>query len=392
MPARNTPEVADVTTANALQGGQMLTDMIANANTLRHDEWAEWDLALVDVARERLNAVMDLKTMGQTVNLRGLGTTLSFYERSSDMLKADVSLDGMTKANADKLTFDEVGVPVPIHHKDFPIGIRQLEASRTRGEPLSTTQVRVATRLVADSLESALMNGIPGFNVSGHSSYGYTTHPDRNTVTLSGTGWATESGRNITGDIEKMLAASYADNYYGPYYLYVAQNIWAAIQGDYSAEKAGTFKQRIEAYSEIMDVKSGDYLPDGEVVLVQMTSDVVDLAIGQDIVAIEYNYNPMQTEFKVVFRDGGPRQVRPQRKQRDRSWLRLNPRNRGASPPRWSPKLWSPKLWSPKLWSPKLWSPKLWSPKLWSPKLWNPAGAKSAIGCWENIGRLPANC
>ena len=50
MPASNTPEVAEVTTANALQrGGQMVSEMIGNANTLRHDEWAEWDIALVDV-------------------------------------------------------------------------------------------------------------------------------------------------------------------------------------------------------------------------------------------------------------------------------------------------------------------------------------------------------
>ena len=298
MPAR-TPEVADVTTANALQGGQMLTDMIANANTLRHDEWAEWDLALVDVARERLNGIADLRAQGLVTNLRGLGTTMSFYERTGDMLAAEVSLDGITKSNADRLTFDQVGVPVPLFHKDFSIGIRLLEASRTRGESLSTTQVRVATRLVADGLESALFNGIPGFNVDGSQVYGYTTHPSRNTVTLAGSGWTTAAGRDVTGDVGKMLDAAYGDNYFGPFYLYVAKNVWAAIQQDYSAEKAGTFKNRIEAFPDIMMVRAGDWLPAGNVVLVQMTSDVVDLAIGQDIVAIEHMYNGMETVFKV---------------------------------------------------------------------------------------------
>ena len=299
MPANNT-EVAEVTTANAIQGGSgMLTDLIGNANTLRHDEWAEWDTALVDVARERLNAVADLRSRGLVTNLRGLGTTKSFYEQSSDMLAAEVSLDGETKSNADRLTFSEVGVPVPLFHKDFRIGLRQLEASRTRGEPLSTTQVRVATRLVSDALESAVFNGVPGLTVDGMKLYGYTTHPDRNTVSLAGSGWATESGRDVTGDVSKLLAAAYADNYFGPFYLYVAKNVWAAIQGDYAAEKTGTFMQRIEQYSDIMAVKAGDFLPASNVVLVQMTSDVVDIAVGQDIVAVESDYTRFHTDFKV---------------------------------------------------------------------------------------------
>ena len=104
----------------------------------------------------------------------------------------------------------------------------------------------------------------------------------------------------MTGDVGKMLAAAYGDNYFGPFYLYVAKNVWAAIQQDYSSEKAGTFKQRIEDFSDIMmpfEQATGCRLAMS--CLVQMTSDVVDLAIGQDIVAIEHMYNGMQTVFKV---------------------------------------------------------------------------------------------
>ena len=165
--------------------------------------------------------------------------------------------------------------------KDWSLNRRQLEASRTRGEPLSTSQIAIATRIVADSLEDALFNGVTNLVVDGRQIYGYTNHPGRNTVSLSGSGWATVAGRDIIGDTKNMLQAAYDDNRFGPFTMYVAKDIWAEIQMDYSTEKGdATFMERILAFSDISSVKAGDSLPEGNVVLVQMTEDVVGFGCG----------------------------------------------------------------------------------------------------------------
>ena len=270
------------------------------STTLRHEEHILYDDALLKIVRQRLNGIEDLRAMGLTKKIGNLGITLSKYERLGDMTAATVSMDGVTKAQKDRVTYDEVGVPIPIFHEEWSLNIRQLMASRNRGEALDTTQTEIAARLVADRMEQVLYLGLPDLIVDGKQIYGYTNHPNRNTFTLSGSGWAVSAGRDIIGDTERMLNALYADNRFGPFVMYVAKDLWSTIQKDYNDVKGEkTYKERIEAFAGISQVKHGDFLPAGNVVVVQLTSDVVDLAVAQDIVNIEWQTNPMQTEYKV---------------------------------------------------------------------------------------------
>ena len=289
-----------ITSANTAGVDVLSGEIITNSSTLRHEEYLRYDKKLVDIARQRLNGIADLQRAGLVVNLGSLGVMLSMYERVGDMTKASINMEGMTAGDNDRVTFDTVGVPIPIFSKDWSINKRQLEASRTRGESLSTTQLAIATRLVSDSLEDCLFNGISNLVVDGRKVFGYTTHPDRNTVTLSGKGWSVATGRDIIGDTKNMLDSAYQANFFGQFTMYVAKDIWAEIQLDYSNTKGDkTYKERIEAFADIKEVKPADSLPAGNVVLVQLTEDVVDLAVAQDIVNIEWTNNPMQSLFKV---------------------------------------------------------------------------------------------
>lgn len=285
--------------ANANDAGTNVLDaFVSNHNTLRHEEYLRYDEKLVNVARQRLNGITDLQSAGLIVPLGGLGIMLSNWERAGDMTAAVANMDGMTEGQKDRLTFDEVGVPIPIFSKDWALNKRQLEASRTRGEPLSTAQVAIATRIVADKLEDVLFNGLAQLKVDGKMIYGYTNYPDRNTVEL-GQSWATD-GSTIINDTKNMLQAAYNDNRFGPFTMYVAKDIWAEIQMDYSDQKGDkTYMERITAFADISSVKAGDSLKNGNVLLVQMTDDVVDIAVAQDIVNIEWTNNPMQTMYKV---------------------------------------------------------------------------------------------
>lgn len=274
--------------------------LVSNATTLRHEEGKVYDDALIEISRLRLNGIEDLRKRGLIKPLGGLGTILSMYERVGEMTGAVIDMDGRTGSNNDRITFDEVGVPIPIFHKEWNLGERVVLASRQRGEPLDTTQMRMASRVVLEAMEDSLFNGIPGLIVSGLSIYGYTTHPSRNPYTLTAD-WTADPGTDIIPDVKAMLQLLLDAKKYGPYILYVAKDIMINLESDYSATKGTeTIKDRILRFQDISEVKGADFLADGEVLLIQMDRETVDLAVAQDIRNLTWNIHPMQTEYMVL--------------------------------------------------------------------------------------------
>ena len=192
---------------------------------LNKDEWIQFDQVVIDVARQRLNGVADVINAGLTFGLEdALGVTQVEWEVMSDMTAAQHSMDGITRGERDRVDFTLKNLPVYITHKDFGLSLRHLRASRRMGQPLDTTQAAIAARLVADKIESSLFNG-PGITVGTSTAYGYLNHPNINAITYSGTGelWDApgKTGQEIMDDVMSMINALHADNFFGPYNLYV---------------------------------------------------------------------------------------------------------------------------------------------------------------------------
>jgi uncharacterized linocin/CFP29 family protein len=285
---------------------------IAVNATLRLDEWRAIDAKVNDVARERITVAEDLRAAGLVAPI-SVGTVLRVTERLLDMDAATVSYDGSTPPEQDRPGFGRTIVPVPVIAKGFRINWRSLEASRERGEPLDTTAAAVAARKVLDQLQALITNGYasgPGTNpadgTNGQSIPGFTTAPHRLTVSLA-TAWDA-AGADIIGDVERMLESAYASNLFGPFTLYVPKNYWAAVQKDYqlvSTVSTQTYMQRILAFVDIKAVRPDDALADDNVVLVQMTSDVLDLSEAQALTTIQWEKDPLVTEFRTLV-VGGP--------------------------------------------------------------------------------------
>jgi hypothetical protein len=103
-----------------------------------------------------------------------------------------------------------------------------------------------------------------------------------------------------------MLEAAYAVNLFGPFTLYVPKNYWATIQDDYSTAKGDrTFMERILAFVDIEAIRPLDTLADDNVLLVQLTEDVLDMSEAQAVTTIQWEKNPLVTNFRVLA-VGGP--------------------------------------------------------------------------------------
>lgn len=285
----------------AKAGQPMTTAALRSLDTLRKDEWKTFDQVLVEEGVIRLKAVADLRAAGLVRTVaNGLGKTVYEYEKVTDLDPASISMDGITRQEGDRQEFSLAQLPLPIVHKDFKINLRTLMASRERGESLDTTQVRTAGRVISEKVESLLFSGGPTFG--GLPIYGYLTHPNRNTMAHGTNGlWTAgaKTGENMLDDVLAMKAAAEADRMYGPYNLYLPGNYSTVIDEDFKANSDKTIRQRLLEVDGINSITVCDQLTASNVVLVQMTPDVVVLVEGEPMQTMQWD---IEGGFEIVFK------------------------------------------------------------------------------------------
>lgn len=280
-----------------------------NTATLRRDEWKQLDDQILEVSRQRLGGIDDLIAKGLTYNLgNAMGTTVLEWHDVSDGMEAIVTMDGVTRGKNDRPVYQHNYLPIPIIHADYEINARELAASRSLGNPLDTTSAEQATRRIREKLESMLFTNTDfGFGEKDsrlrNKIYSYLNFPDRCLVSL-GTAWddSAKTGAQIVADVMSMKEAAIEKNHRGPFYLYIPTKYDLILDEDYSSAKGeNTIRDRIMKISGIEAIKVNDTLPANNVVLVQMTSDVVRLVRGMGITNVQWETEgKMLSKYKVM--------------------------------------------------------------------------------------------
>jgi hypothetical protein len=255
--------------------------------------------------RQRLTIVDDLRSYGLVMPI-SIGDILRVTERLNDIDAADVSYDGDTEPARIALTFGRDVIPVPVLAEGFPGQLASARSQPQARASLDTTSAGMAARKVRDKLQYVIVNGYgagPGANpangTDGQSIPGLINAANRLTQAKSAS-WGL-AATDIIGDTQKMLKKAYDNYLFGPFVLYVPKNSWAILQMDYSTAKGEkTFLERILAFSDIKSVRPLDDLPDDNVILIQMTEDVIDLSEAQAITTVQWDKNPFVTNFRVL--------------------------------------------------------------------------------------------
>jgi len=226
-------------------------------------------------------------------------------ETMGDIGPASVSMDGLRENANDRPVFELTNLPLPIIHKDFSFSARQIMASRNGGSPLDTTSAELAARRVAEEAEKLLLGSstvADQYSFGGGTLYGYTDFPSAitsETLTCpTSSGW---TGETFLGEILAMIVALYAAYHYGPYVLYTAPAWDRYLDDDFKSGSDKTLRNRVKEVNAIQDVRTLDFMSDYDIVLVQMTSDVVREVIGLDITTVEWDtVGGLQKNFKVM--------------------------------------------------------------------------------------------
>lgn len=275
------------------EGRALSAQALRTLDTLRHEEWKVFDDALVQEGTVRLVGVGDLIAGGFVRPVaNSLGKMVFGYEQETLFDAATTSLDGRSRTPDDRVEFQLKQLPLPITHKDFNMNLRQLSASREKGEPLDTTQVRQAGRVVAEQLEYMLFRGGPTFG--GMSIYGYTNHPDRNTGAFNATkSWddGTKVGSSYLADVQTMITALQGDRFFGPYTIYVPTAAGVNLSNDYNAATANaqTIYERLLKIPGINAIRVADQMPAATVVMKQDTIDVAAWVQGEPLQTVQWD-------------------------------------------------------------------------------------------------------
>lgn len=269
---------------------------------LKEDEWRAIDQAVMEAARPPLRMLGAVRGAGLTSRIGSLGTMVSQWYTRSEMTAASVSMSGRT-TERDLPDMKMSGVPVPIFAKEFAIDLRTLLASRRLGDGLDVTTAQEAARVVAEAMDNMVLNGATGVVVNGATIYGLRNHPDINTDTAANYGggdWGTSTYPVKT--VAGMVNAANNDYHYGPFNVFVAQTQYnQAAQTFYTDGSGDTELARILRLPLVNSVTMIPQLPDGNVLLVDMTRETLDWAEVFDVQTREWaTPDGMTSIFRVM--------------------------------------------------------------------------------------------
>lgn len=274
-----------------LQAGMNL-NAFRTLDTLRKDEWQLLDTTIVQETRDRLRIAQRLRDRGMVFPLGGdLGVTVLQWQEQNDPGSAELTMDGVTRGRSDRPEFNLRSLPLPISHSDFYLNTRELQAGRRMGTPIDTTMARVSARRVAEQTEDLIVVG-SSLNFGGGSIQGLTNATNRTTGSFSAGTWsaAARTGAEILADVLAMIGDARADAHYGPYELFIPQEFETKLDEDFDASSADTrtIRERLMQIEGLEAITVLDRMATDNVVLVQMTPDVLDLVVGQEPRTVEW--------------------------------------------------------------------------------------------------------
>ena len=270
-------------------------NIINNVGTLRHEDHRAIMDQLIEIRRRSLNGIADLQAAGLS-SPESVGTMLVGTEAINEFQAAKRDMNP-TSLQDNVTDFQLVYTPLPITHQSWRIAFRQMGFGYKRSIGLSES-----VRQVAESLEDMLFNGASDIVVDTNGTLstiqGYTNATNRSTSQNLGDwaiGTAAENAK-ILDDVLGMVSEIFTEGAVSvpnSCVLYVSNNAWTNFQNDYSLTTGSTrtVKERVEAISEIREVKPAEKLAGGTKgtgMLVEMSDRTVELATASDIVTIPH--------------------------------------------------------------------------------------------------------
>ena len=257
------------------------------------------DKAVVEVGLQRLTFAADIMAAGLTYPLGDpLSITQLEWNSVSKVGAAQRTMTPSARGENKLPILTPNRLPIYLTTDKFELDIRTLKMSQRIGTPLDTALVKQCTRAVNEAIEDAAINGTTTLDgqelkVAGYSAPGLLNAPNAEAQNLTAAAWTTVPvGATVFTETQAMIKKLKDNKKFGPYRLYVGTQVGDALDADYNSGSANpiTIRQRLLQIEGLQAVRVADMMPAGngaspsignKVALVQMTSDVIDMVVGQ---------------------------------------------------------------------------------------------------------------
>lgn len=278
---------------------------ITTPSTLTKEEWLEIDGIVLKVTRAELIVAGTLVQMGLTYNIpNALAKTVIQHSTMTDAGEAIWSMDALQESNRDRVQFDLVNLPIPIVSADGQFSMREILASRNSQNPLDLVMFEQNTRRCSEQIEKVTIGTVNGMTYGGGTIYGLTNHPSRNTSTITSPSVAANAWtpQILFQEILAMIQTLQNKFFRGPYGIFVSPGWSQYIDDDYSqAYNGSSLRTRLLQVEGVQFVKRADYLNDLQIVVFQMTPDVVQMVTGLPITTMQWeSHGGMKNNFKTM--------------------------------------------------------------------------------------------
>lgn len=248
------------------------------------------DRAVVEVGLQRLTFVADMLAAGLTYNISDpLSVTQLEWSSMNKVGAAQRTMSPSARGENKIPIMLPNRLPIYLTTDGFELDIRTLKMSQRVGTPLDTNIVKQCTRAVNEAIEDAAINGATtldgqDLNVAGYTAPGLLNAPNANAQVLTAAAWSTVPvGATVFAELMAMINKAQTDKKFGPYRLYVPTAVGNALDSDWATTNSQglTIRQRLLQIDSLQAIRVADLMPATKVALVQMTSDVIDMVVGQ---------------------------------------------------------------------------------------------------------------
>lgn len=264
------------------------------------------ETAVTRVGKRGLNIVSDLIEAG-------LSTPLPNWWGVPSLRRGRIGEGGNARrtmvpdSRGERFVLSRDGVSWPIYctWANFSFDARTLAVGQRMGTPLDVSHTEEATYRDNEMIEDQSLNGLTDsdgntMTIDGMSAPGLLS----STTTFDYATWTGLTGAQIVDEVQSAIELLRLNHFRGPFRLYVPGNYTTKLTSDYGTAYPKTIIARLQELGPYggrnLEVRFSDLLPDNRVIIVQMTSDVVDVVVGQQPVPVSWTDGPGWNTYWVV--------------------------------------------------------------------------------------------
>lgn len=255
--------------------------------TLLEQDWKLIDRKVQFAVLQRLKLWGDVFATNPYVIPNGYGTIAVTHNTAVRNATAMISMDPVRRGRRSRPIMEAGVIPLPCIHSDGDFTSREIAVTANNPQMrVDTSGIESAARAVAETVEHLIV-GDSTYTYAGGTIYGVRNHPNRFTKVLTApTG---TNGGTTLGEVAAMVQTLKDNFFYGPYIAYYS-NAWQQyFARDYTTTYSQSLFQRLQqGLPDISAWRNLDFLTGYQIILVQMTSDVIEAIQGMAITTVQW--------------------------------------------------------------------------------------------------------